>query len=69
MLAGENGHSVNMLDHKLAVRYPQTHIRQIMRVKPRFLHRLIQRGKQLVVGLIDLHSGVRQFGGIRIILQ
>jgi len=42
VLAGQNGHGVDVLHHKLAVSHPQAHIGQIARVKARLLHGLIQ---------------------------
>ncbi|MNO99839.1 hypothetical protein D3C76_916210 [compost metagenome] len=58
-----------MLDDKLAVRDPQLHIRQIVRIKARLLHRLVEGVKQRIVCLVDLHALIGQRRCFRIIAQ
>ncbi len=69
MFTRQRGHRVDMFDDELAVRHPELHIRQIVRVKAGLLHRLIQRVEQGVMRLVDLHPLIRQRGGLRIVAQ
>ncbi|SAI93475.1 Uncharacterised protein [Enterobacter cloacae] len=58
-----------MLDDKLAVRDPQLHVSQIVRVKARLLHGLVKGVEQGVMRLVDLHALVGQRRGLRVIAQ
>ena len=69
MLARQRRHGVNVLNDKLTVRYPELHVRQIVRIKARLLHRLVERVEQGVVRLVDLHALIRQRGGLRVVAQ
>ncbi|MNN65007.1 hypothetical protein D3C81_1804830 [compost metagenome] len=58
-----------MLDDKLTVGDPQFHILQIMRVKPGFLHCLIQGVEQCIVCLVHFHSLIGQRRCLRIVAE
>ena len=69
MLPRQRGHGIDVLDDKLAVRDPQLHIRQVVRVKARLLHGLVKGVEQGVMRLVDLHALVGQRRGLRVIAQ
>ena len=69
MLARQRGHGIDVFDDKLAVRDPQLHVCQIVRVEARLLHGLVKGVEQGIMRLVDLHALVGQRRRLRVVAQ
>ena len=69
MFPCQRSHCVDVFDDELTMRNPQFHVRQIVRVEPRLLHRLVKRVEQRVMRLVDPHALIRQRCGLGIVAK